>query len=342
MTVTMKKVARRAGVSISTVSRVLSGHLNVREEISCKVKRIMKELGYTPNIIAKSLVSKTTNSICVLLPGPAEELFSNLFFMELIRGIVAGASRLGFDILISSGATEQEELEVVSQLLKGRRVDGMIVLSSHYDDAVIEYLNTNSYPFVLVGRSDKYDGILSVDTNHSMAAYDATSHLITMGHERIGFVSGPQDLIVSRDRLEGYRNALLDHGLEWYPEWIVEGESLQDSGYGSISDFMNLPNRPTALVAVDDMVTFSVIRVLKQLKYKVPDDLAIVSFNNIPLAELSVPPISSIDTRIYDLGAMASQVLIQRIQHPEHENQYKNRFIIAHQLIERESSMLAM
>ncbi|MEK4059737.1 MULTISPECIES: LacI family DNA-binding transcriptional regulator [Paenibacillus] len=149
MTVTLKKVARRAGVSPSTVSRVLSGHPNVKEETSRKVKEIMEELGYTPNIIAQNLVLRSTNSICVLLPRPAEKLFSYLFSMECMSGIVAQASRLGFDILIASGANEQEELEVVSRLLKGGRADGVIVLSSRKEDAVIQFLKSNSYPYVL-------------------------------------------------------------------------------------------------------------------------------------------------------------------------------------------------
>ncbi|AIQ63271.1 HTH-type transcriptional regulator MalR [compost metagenome] len=339
MTVTIKDVAKRAGVSPSTVSRVLSGHPRISVETSRKVKGIMEEMGYHPNIMAKSLVSKTTNSICIILPKPAEELFSNLFFMELIRGIVTQASRSGYDVLISSGANEKEELDAVSRLLKGRRVDGAILLYSRKDDAVIDFLQSNGYPCVLVGRSDKYEDMLSVDTDNVMAAYDATSHLISMGHERIGFVSGPPNLIVSRDRLQGYRKAIEEHGLESRPEWIVEGEFLQDSGYRAMSFFMNLPNRPTALVVVDDMVSFGVLRGLNELKFKVPNDLALVSFNNIPLAELSSPPISSIDIGIYHLGYTASQVLIQSIQSPNKETGYTNRFIIPHRLIVRESSM---
>ncbi|QWU17795.1 transcriptional regulator, LacI family [Paenibacillus sophorae] len=341
MTVTIKDVAKRAGVSPSTVSRVLSGHPRISVETSRKVKSIMEEMGYHPNIMAKSLVSKTTNSICIILPKPAEELFTNLFFMELIRGIVTQASRSGYDVLISSGATEKEELEAVSRLLKGRRVDGAILLYSRKDDAVIDFLKNNGYPFVLVGRSDKYDDILSVDTDNLMAAYDATNHLITMGHKRIGFVSGPPNLIVSRDRLEGYRKAMKDNGLELKSEWIVEGEFLQDSGYRAMSFFMNLPSRPTALVVVDDIVSFGVLRGLSELNYSVPADLALVSFNNIPLSELSTPPISSIDIGIYHLGYTASQVLIQAIQKQNKEPGLTRRFIIPHRLIVRESSMLS-
>ncbi|MNJ44980.1 HTH-type transcriptional regulator MalR [compost metagenome] len=298
----------------------------------------MEQLGYHPNIMAKSLVSKTTNSICIMLPKSAEELFSNYFFMELIRGIVTQASRLGYDILISSGANEKEEVEGVSRLLNGRRVDGVILLYSRTDDPVIDFLHENGHPFVLIGRSDQYPDILSVDTDNVQASYDATKHLISLGHERIGFVSGPPELVVSKDRLKGYMKALADAGLESRPEWIVEGEFLQESGYRAMSFFMNLPNRPTALVLIDDVVAFGILRGLHELKYNVPEDLCLVSFNNIPLSELSTPPLSSIDIGIYNLGYTASQVLIQSIKNNQ-DASYQKRQIIPHRLMIRESSI---
>ncbi|ANS76730.1 LacI family transcriptional regulator [Paenibacillus yonginensis] len=343
MAVTIKDVAKKAGVSPSTVSRVLSDHPRISTETARKVKAVMEELGYHPNIMAKSLVSRTTNSICVLLPKPAEELFSNLFFMELIRGIVAQANRAGYDVLLSSGGSEKEELAAVSRLLNGRRVDGAILLYSRKDDPVVDFLYQHGYPFTLIGRSEEHPDILTVDTDNVQAAYDATKHLITMGHERIGFVSGPPNLVVSQDRLLGYRRAMADSELEVRPEWIVEGEFLQESGYRAMSFIMNLPNRPTALVVVDDMVSFGVLRGLHELKFKVPEDLCIVSFNNIPLSELSTPPISSIDIGIYHLGYTASQILIQSIQNEGTGARFAPaRNVIPHRLIVRESSAFAV
>lgn len=341
MAVTIKDVAKKAGVSPSTVSRVLSNHPRISAETSRKVKSIMDQLGYHPNIMAKSLVSKTTNSICIMLPKSAEELFSNFFFMELIRGIVTQASRLGYDVLISSGANEKEEVEGVSRLLNGRRVDGVILLYSRKDDPVIDFLYEGGHPFVLIGRSEQYPDILSVDNDNVQASYDATKHLISLGHERIGFVSGPPELIVSQDRLKGYLDALHDSGLESRAEWIVEGDFLQDSGYRAMSFFMNLPDRPTAIVLIDDVVSFGVLRGLHELGYSVPNDLCLVSFNNIPLSELSTPPLSSIDIGIYNLGYTASQVLIQAIKNSD-DKSYRKRHIIPHRLMIRESSMYNM
>lgn len=341
MAVTIKDVAKKAGVSPSTVSRVLSNHPRISAETSQKVKLIMDQLGYHPNMMAKSLVSKTTNSICIMLPKSAEELFSNFFFMELIRGIVTQASRLGYDVLISSGANEKEEIDSVSRLLNGRRVDGVILLYSRQDDPVIDFLQQGGHPFVVIGRSEQYPDILTVDNDNVQASYDATKHLISLGHERIGFVSGPPELVVSKDRLKGYQAALKDAELECRPEWIVEGEFLQDSGYRAMSFFMNLPNRPTALVTIDDVVAFGVLRGLHELKYKVPEDLCLVSFNNIPLAELSTPPLSTMDIGIYNLGYTASQVLIQSVQTGLAQVQPK-RQLIPHRLMVRDSSMYSV
>lgn len=334
MTVTIKDVAKKAGVSPSTVSRVLSDHPRISRETSRKVKQIMDELGYHSNIMARSLVSSKTFTLGMVLPRPAEELFQNHFFAENIRGITTQASRSGFDVLMTAGHSEQEELAAVTRLVKGRRVDGIILLQSRRKDPLIAFLQQEGFPFVLIGHYD--DGILCVDNDNVQAAYDATAHLISQGHERIGFVSGPPNLTVSLDRMEGYRKAMHDNRLKLQPEWIVECEFLQESGYHAMSFFMNLPERPTALVVIDDIVAFGILRGLTELGYRVPDDLSLVSFNNIALAELSSPPLTSIDIGIYQLGYMASQQLIRTIQG---EGPQQLRTIVPHRLMVRESSL---
>lgn len=335
--ITIKDVAKKAGVSPSTVSRVISGSTRISKSTTAKVKQIMDDLGYHPNIMAKSLVSKTTNTLGIILPRPAEELFLNLFFPEFIRGIVSQASRANYDLMLTSGANEREEVEAITRLVKGQRVDGIVLLSSRKNDPVISFLYENSFPFVLIGRSLEYPDILSVDTNNVQAAYDATRHLISLGHKRIGFVSGPPHLIVSQDRLEGYEKALSEAGLPKKSQWIVEGEFLQESGYRAMSLIMSVPERPTALVITDDVVAVGVLRGLTELGYQVPNDISMVSFNNIALSQLTTPPISSIDIGIYQMGYTASRTLIDRIGG---ETLHENRIVIPHRLIIRESSVV--
>lgn len=336
LSVTIKDVARKAGVSPSTVSRVISGHPRISEKTAQRVLRVMDELGYHPNIMAKSLISKTTNTLGIILPRPAEELFQNYFFHEAIRGILSHANRSGYDLLMAAGSNEKEEMDAVMRLVRGGRVDGIILLSSKTHDPLIAFLEQSDFPFVIIGRSAEYPDAYTVDNDNVQAAYDATMHLINQGHRWIGFVSGPPELTVSQDRMEGYRKAMREAGLEVRDEWIVETEFLQESGYRAMSMLMNLPERPTALVAIDDVVAFGILHGLSELGYRVPDDMSIVGFNNISLAELSSPPLSSIDIGTYQIGYLTSRTLIQLIRgEPVHQR----RILVPHRLIIRESSV---
>ncbi|MEK4252119.1 LacI family DNA-binding transcriptional regulator [Paenibacillus sp. FSL W7-1287] len=338
--VTIKDIAKAAGVSPSTVSRVISNHDRISSATSSKVKRIMEEMGYHPNIMAKSLVSKTTKTLAIMLPRPAEELFKDFFFGELLRGILTQSTLAGYDMLLAAATSPHDEKETVSRLVFGRRVDGVILLSSRPNDPLISMLDKAKFPTVLIGRTDEHPDILSVDNDNEQAAYEATRHLILQGHDRIGFVSGPPNLTVSLDRMAGYRRAMQEQGLELRPEWIVEGEYLQHGGYRAMTFLMNLQERPSALVVIDDAVAFGVVHGLTELGFKVPDDMCIVSFNNIALSELASPPISSIDIGTYQLGYTASQMLIRRIT--DQPSVHQNRIIIPHRLIVRESSLMSL
>jgi len=334
--VTIKDIAKAAGVSPSTVSRVISNHSRISKATTEKVKRIMEEMGYHPNLMAKSLVSKTTNALAIVLPRPAEELFQDFFFGELLRGILAHSTKAGYDMLLSAATSPNDEQETISRLVLGRRVDGVILLSARQDDPLIELLANHDFPTVLIGRTEGHDNIITVDTDNNQAAYDATLHMIKQGHTRIGFVVGEPNLTVSVDRLAGYRKAMVEAGLAINPEWIVDGEFLQQSGYRAMSFVMNIPERPTALVVIDDITAFGVLRGLNELGYQVPTDISLVSFNNIALAELASPAISSVDIGTYQLGYTASHLLVRRIQ--EHlTSQARN--IIPHRLVVRESSI---
>ncbi len=336
MTVTIKDVALKAGVSPSTVSRVIAGSGRISAGTIERVRHAMTALGYHPNRTAQSLVKRTTDTIGIVLPRPADELFLNTFFPELIRGIVARAARAGYDILMTAGTTEQEEVEAMQRMVRSRRVDGMIVLRSRLGDPIIRLLEEERFPYVLIGRNGDMTNTLSVDTDNVKASYDATTHLIAQGHQWIGFVSGPSNLMVSRDRLEGYHKAMTDAGLTVRQDWIVEGEFLQESGYRAMSYIMGLPHPPTALVIIDDVVAFGVMRGLTELGYRIPEDLCLVSFNNIPLAELASPPLTSVDIGIYQLGYTASQLLLEYMTTGTPSI---HRHIVPHRLIVRESSI---
>ncbi|WP_123041366.1 LacI family DNA-binding transcriptional regulator [Cohnella candidum] len=335
MAITIKDVAKKAGVSPSTVSRVIAEHPRISAKTSRRVKEVMDELGYHPNMMAKSLVSRTSRTIGVILPRPAEELLLNFFFYEFMRGVMAQLTRAGYDLLMAGGNNEREELETVTRLVRGGRIDGLLLLYSRASDPVISLLRKEDVPFLLVGRSLDYDDVPSVDNDNVQAAYDATKHLISQGQRRIGFVSGPAHLAMTQDRLAGYTKALTEAGLPFKQGWVVEGEFLLESGYRAMASIMNQPEPPTALVVIDDFVAFGVLKGLTELGYRIPEDVAIVSFNNIALSELTMPPITSVDIGTYQLGYTASQMLISTIQ----QDPVQQRQLIPHRLVVRESSL---
>ncbi|MCF6094274.1 LacI family transcriptional regulator [Microaerobacter geothermalis] len=336
MSVTIKDVAKLAGVSPSTVSRVIANNPRISPATSRKVKEAMEHLGYHPNVMAKSLVSRSTQTLGIILPRSADELFLNPFFPEVLRGINAYANYTGYDLLMSAGSTEQEEKEAFNRMVFGGRVDGVILLASRVNDPLIPLLKKRNFPFVLIGRSLEHPDIVCVDTNNVKAAYDATMHLIKQGHVRIGFISGPRDLVVSQDRIKGYQDALKENNLPFHTDWVFEAKFLLESGYQAISTLFEQPEKPTALVVSDDLITFGVLRGLYELNYRVPEDVALVSFNNVSMSDLTTPPLTTIDIGIYHLGYTTAQLLIKQINE---ETLHQKTTIIPHRLVIRQSSI---
>ncbi|SDS31238.1 transcriptional regulator, LacI family [Paenibacillaceae bacterium GAS479] len=335
MNVTIIDVAKKAGVSPSTVSRVISGSTRISAATTKKVKAVMEDLGYHPNLMAKNLVSRTTMTIGLLLPRNADEAFLDIFFSEVTRGILSKATRAGYDLLLKTGKSEQEELEAVTRLVRGRRVDGIILLQSRLDDTVIRYLQQESFPFVLIGRDPERPDILSVDNDNVQAAYDVTRHLLELGHRRIGYASGPLELVVSADRHEGYRRALGEAGIEPQHSWFVSAELVRTDSTSAVRALMEGPDRPTALVVMDDLLAFSLLNSLSELGYSVPEDMAVFGFNDNPMSPVSSPPISSVDIGVYYLGLEAAGLLLRSVKGEQPE---ERRVIVSHRLIPRESS----
>ncbi|MFD2673169.1 LacI family DNA-binding transcriptional regulator [Marinicrinis sediminis] len=335
MSVTIKDVARAAGVSPSTVSRVITKHSTVNKLTAQKVRKIMEELEYHPNIIAQSLVSKSTSTIGVLFPKTAEQLYMNLFFIEVIRGIFSETTASMYDVLTTTGATIDEELQATMNLVRGKRVDGLILLQSRVNDPIIQFLQAEGFPFVLIGRHVQDDSLLSVDNDNVKACYDAVKHMVEQGHERIAFVNGPSDLVVCKDRQAGYEQGLKDAGLPIRDDYTLDGS--QFSSFQAVSTFMSLPERPTALIVQDDLMCMDLIRTFKEMHIRVPEDMAMISFNKMSIGGLVNPTLSNIDIDIFQLGKTAVELLVKQIRSEKIE---QCRWIVPHQILSRQSSVL--
>ncbi|MGZ9586569.1 LacI family DNA-binding transcriptional regulator [Paenibacillus marinisediminis] len=334
MAVTIVNVAEKAGVAPSTVSRVISNDSRISQKTSKKVRKVMEELGYHPNMLAKSLVTNTTHNIGIVLPRPADEVFQNQFFSDIIRGIVAKAAASQYDVMMTTGANGEEEIKAVKRLVHGRNVDGIILLASHMIDANISFLREKKFPFVLVGRSEDYSDITSVDNDNIAASQAITRHLIELGHRKIAFVSGPFELTVSKDRLDGFSKALMEAGIPFDIDYVYEGSFTPESAAQITERILELEERPTAIIATDDVVAFGIIRTLWNNGFNVPEDCSVVGFNNTLLAEMCLPQISSVDIGTYQMGQSTVQALVQSIKG---EGFDQARIIIPHQLVWRDS-----
>ncbi|QVY62846.1 LacI family DNA-binding transcriptional regulator [Cytobacillus gottheilii] len=333
MAVTIKDVAKLANVAPSTVSRVIANNPRISEKTKKKVKEAMRQLGYHPNFIARSLASQSTQAIGLVMPSSADIVFQNPFFSTVLRGLSEGAHVKHYALHMTTGKTDEEIFDGVMQMVQGGRVDGVILLYSKVEDKIQSYLRERNFPFVVIGKPFKnVEEITHVDNDNFRAAKDVTEYLIKLGHQQIAFVGGSLNMVVTVERLLGYEKAIREAGITLVNEYIVHEQFLREGGQEAIRGLLSLERPPTALVVSDDLMALGVLNTLNEIGLAVPEDMSIISFNNVIIAEMSRPPLTSVDINIFDLGFEASRSLIQLIENPKEP---VKRIIIPHQIVER-------
>ena len=266
--VTIKDVAKATGVSPSTVSRVIADNPRISAETKRKVRKAMKELGYYPNIHARNLVVKSSKAIGVVMPSSADKALQNPFFPEVLRGIGSVTHRKQYSMALSSGQSEEDIFDEVKRMVYGRYVDGVILLYSRINDRVTTFLREQDFPFVIVGKpSEEIDQITHVDNDNFTAGKEITMHLIEQSHERIAFIGGSRDLMVTMDRESGYESALKEAGLANVDDYKIHTEFLKSGGQEAVESILALDQRPTAIVVSDDLISLGVSKYVREIKY---------------------------------------------------------------------------
>lgn len=336
MAVTINDIAKAAGVSPSTVSRVISNNPRISSATREKVLKIMKEMDYHPNVIARSLVNKSTGIVAVLIPSNTEKAFQHPFYPEILRGITSAAYKNQYKILISGASDIKEEKAIIRDFTRNGLVEGIILLTSRVKDSAIAALKKIDFPFVVVGRPVNENEVNWVDNNNFDISYDLTSYLISQGHNKIAFIGVSSQYIVTLDRLEGYKKALQDNNIAFNENLIVEGKFMSDTGDNLIQRIFERGEKPTAIIACDDFLAFGAIKSLVEKGIKVPNDIAVAGFNNVPLCDYFTPSLTSVDVNAFDLGAKAFEMLMVYIK-----SQVKsfNRAIIPARLVIRNSTL---
>ncbi|WP_101843456.1 LacI family DNA-binding transcriptional regulator [Halobacillus sp. Marseille-P3879] len=315
MGVTIKEVAKAAGVAPSTVSRVIADNPRISPATKKKVKKAMKEMGYHPNANARGLANRSTQSLGVVMPSGTNKALQNPFFPEVLRGISTVAHKLDYSILLSTGEKDTEILEGIQRMVYANRVDGIILLYSQVNDPVLHFLLEKDFPFVVIGKpSERIDEVTHVDNDNIRSGKTITNYLIELGHENIAFIGGSMDLMVTLDRMRGYQLAIEEAGLPYLDEFRIHTEFLESGGQHAVRELFNLAVPPTGLVIADDLMSIGVVHMLEEFGMIVPEDVSIVSFNNVYLSEVARPPLTTVDIHIYELGVQAAKCLIDKVK----------------------------
>lgn len=329
MGVTIKEVAREAGVSIATVSRVFNDSGPVNDDTRQRIVEVARRLRYIPNGAARSLITSRTQTLGVLLP----DLYGE-FFSEVIRGIDQTAQQHRYHLLLSSSHNEQAEIEAALRAMKGR-VDGLIVMYPGIHDDVLRDNVSERLPVVLLNCRIEGDGVDSITINNHGGAYAMTHHLIGHGHRRIALITGGRENYDAMERVRGYRAALRDGGATADGALEVEGAFTERSGYEAARHILALDPRPTAIFASNDVMAIGAISALREAGLRIPEDMAVAGFDDIPIAAYMTPPLSSVHVPISLLGARAMERLITGVR--EQNRQSRRQDVVPTTLVLRGS-----
>lgn len=311
---TLKDLEKATGVSKSTISRVFNNPDKVKSSTMRLVKRKAEELGYQPSRVAQRLQAGRGNSKVIGLIIPD---ISNPFFSEITRGIEDVALSNGYALIFNNSNEDPDRQRQCLDTLRMEKVDGIILPPVSENDIYVREMIERGLNIVCIDRILKNSSVDTILSDNKKGAYIAVSHLIKIGHKRIAYIGGIPDISTTRERRDGYKEALLENGIEIDPALILEGDSKQVSGEKFTRDLLAMENPPTAVFTVNNMTTLGVYVACNRLGAKIPDDLAIVGYDDVPWADALMPPPTVIDQSTYDMGRKAAEMLLARIKNPE-------------------------
>lgn len=306
--VTIKDIARAVGVSASTVSRALSDSPLVNQETRMAVLQTAKELGYERNELARALVKGASGAIGLIVPD-----ITNPFFSDVARGVSDIADRAGYGVILcNTDGRVDRELSYV-RLMRRKRVDGLLVCSATLDAPFVQDLTAAGTPFVLVSRMSADPDVPYIITDDRAGARLAVEHLVDLGHRRIGFIGGPENVQASRDRMSTYHDVLTEHAISAQREWSHHADFTQAAGRQAGQQILSLADRPTAIFAANDVTALGVLEVAEGLGLRIPEDLSLVGYDDISYASLPRIQLTTVAQPAIEMGQIAADWLFSRI-----------------------------
>jgi LacI family transcriptional regulator len=314
---TLEDIAELAGVSRSTVSRVVNEQPNVRSDVRKRVLEVIQNTGYHPNAAARTLASQRSWTIGLILPLSVSFFFTDPYYPHLTKGIAQACNQFDYTLALFLVSSKEDEEKMLPRVSRRSLLDGVIVQSGHHgDQGIIGHLVDANMPLVVVGRPFRTDNVSYVDIDNVNAAYNAVTHLVRLGYQRIGTITGPLTSTVGIDRKEGYRKALLGRGRAIDNSLIIEGDFTEAGGHYAMQKM--LPAKPDAVFAASDIMTIGAMRAVRDAGLRIPEDIALVGFDDLPIATMSGIQLTTIRQPVVSFGAKAVEILIDLIENGSH------------------------
>lgn len=310
MKITIDEIAEMAKVSKTTVSRVINNKPDVKPETRELIQALIAEYDFKPNAMAKAFSTQKSHSIGLIIPHEATYIFSNPFYVEVMRGVSTEVDKLGYFLFLCY-PHDQNYMDIYKQ----KRVDGFILMSpGSFHHNIIASLNSVNAPFVSTSFVPEEKEMVFVDVDNYQGAILVMEHLIKLGHRRIGFIGKP-NLTSSIERLNGYRDTLLKHEITFDPDLIRVAENASINGGAQITgDLLKIKDPPTAIFLVNDMLAIGAVRMIQDLGMSVPKDISIIGFDDVPLAECINPPLTTVHQPAFEKGVKAARMLVQILE----------------------------
>jgi LacI family transcriptional regulator len=322
--VTIKEIAKQLNISKSTVSRALRNSSEISEETKQRVIELARSLHYTPNPIALSLLRNSTHTIGIIVPD-----IDNPFFSTAISGVEDVAYSRGYHVMIYQSHESYDREQIDARHIADRRADGLIVsvASQSKDHNHFLELQERDIPVVFFDRVSNEVKTHKILVNDYEGAFKGTEHLIEQGCRRIAHIAGPLNLTISVNRYNGYRDALMKHNLPLRDEWVVSAEYSQSEGSDRAYQLMALRERPDAIFAASDRIAIGVHWALRQLGYRMPDDVALLGFSDLTISALLDPPLSSVAQPSFEMGRQAAELVLELIENKNTLVSYETRVL---------------
>jgi DNA-binding LacI/PurR family transcriptional regulator len=309
---TLEAVAARAGVGRGTVSRVVNGSPKVSEAAREAVQRAIDELGYVPNRAARTLVTRRTDSIALVVSEAEERVLAEPYFAKIIRGVVAALAGTGLQLLLTFARTRHERIRL-AQYLTGQHVDGVLLISLHGEDPLPAKLEAAGLPTVLGGVPVGLSPVSFVDIDNRGGARQAVDHLLGTGRRTIATIAGPLDLTAGVYRLEGYREAIEGAGVEVSEDLIGYGDAGESSGAAAMVGLLDRRADVDAVFAASDPMALGAMRIIKESGRRIPDDIAVVGFDDSPVGPHTDPPLTTVHQPVEQMGHQMTSLLLARL-----------------------------